>query len=373
MKKMRWTRSVVFFVLLFFILSYIFNCFSYPKSYCSYNIQAFYEEPKNTIDGLVIGTSVIPYAWQTTVAFEEYGITVYQVGTSKQAFGIIPEYLDVLMDYQDIKYVVIDVHGLRKSAILNSIDEVAIRALYNDLKFNTKKFALIEASLDYVDRVCDYYGEPEDLRTASRLEYYVPLFDFHNRWIEGLYEDDFVDTPNEFKATMKDKYAFQTYDLSSYKSRLEHSPNTIDDFQKSELQRLFNYLDEKQLPALFVNIPSVRGPKEQGELDAICDYIAESGYDVINYCTKEKFEELNIDITADFCNTGHMNSKGGKKITLAIGKCLADNFEYVDHRKDEAYSEWFTVAEQYNKFIEDGWKNVPEDYFISPEDVYDEE
>ena len=53
-----------------------------------------------------------------------------------------------------------------------------------------------------------------------------------------------------------------------------------------------------------------------------------------------------------------MNSKGGRKITLAIGKCLADNFEYVDHRKDETYSDWFTVAEQYNKYIEDGWKKA---------------
>ena len=273
MKKMRWKRSLAFFVLLLLAFSYICNCFSYPTSYCSYNMQAFYDEPKDTIDGLIIGTSVIPYAWQTTVAFEEYGITAYQVGTTKQAFGIIPEYIDALMDYQDIKYVVIDVHGLRKSAILNSIEEIAIRRLCNDLKFSFKKFALIEASLDYVDRVCEYYEEAKDLNKASRLEYYVPIVDFHNRWIEGLRKADFVDTPNEFKATMKSKFAFETFDLTSYKDRLDHIKSEIDDFQKGELQRVFDYLDEKQLPALFVNIPSVRGPKEQGELDAICDYI----------------------------------------------------------------------------------------------------
>ena len=67
-------KTAAFLLLLIFTLSCLNQWYSIPQSYISRHMRAFEQESKNTVDGIVIGTSVVAYAWVPTVAYTESGV-----------------------------------------------------------------------------------------------------------------------------------------------------------------------------------------------------------------------------------------------------------------------------------------------------------
>ena len=92
------------------------------------------------------------------------------------------------------------------------------------------------------------------------------------------------------------------------------------------------------------------------------DYCAENGYNTIDFSDDGMLEKANIDITKDFCNDGHLNSRGGIKGTQYICDYLIENGYYTpDHRGEETYSDWDEATEKYFKYYEKGWKEKESD------------
>lgn len=365
-KKRAWLCVIIFFILAVCITVFVCSPYSYPKSYVSKNLAAYYDEEENTVDGVLVGTSVVAYSWQPTVAYEKYGTAIYQAGSSIQAFGVLPEYIDALSETQDLKYVVIDIHGLRSSAVKVSVYPNNLRRLYNDMAAGKGKWKVLNASLDYAERVYEYYGKPDDeslVVDRSDISWYIPFFDFHNRWKDGLTKNDFDLDPNPYKGALTSSIAFKTRDNSDVLKYYDDDGDeySLNEFQLSELKRLFDYIEEKELPVLFICMPSFNSAEDERELRAIAKYVEAQGYPMLDFGSREMLTETGIDVETDFCNIGHLNSKGGRKITEYIAGYIAENYYYVDHRGDEAYASWEKAAKSYNKFYKNKWKDADDD------------
>lgn len=360
MKNKGWLRCIAFILLLTVSVLGVFQCYGLPKSYDTRNVAAFDAEEENLVDGIILGTSVISYAWLTPIAWENYGLSIYHLATSVQPFGIIPEYLDYVDKSQDIKYVIIDIHGLRTEAIYASLAPAKFRSAYLNIPDFGSRVKVLKALYEYVEDVYDFYGKPEDTTNIVDINdksYILPFLNFHSRWVDGLEKADFVTVKNRFLGADDRRNAFKTLNCEKYTSVWNFGEvKDIDDFQKAQLQNIFDYAEEHDLELLFINMPSFRSKAEQEEMRNIIEYCKNQGYNTIDFANMEMIEELNIETTTDFVNRGHLNAFGGVKVTNYICQYLIDNNYYsVDHRGDSAYSHWDVAYEEYNARFQEGW------------------
>ena len=361
MKNKGFLRSVAFVLLLVIALCGVMQCYGLPASYDTKNLATIDGLDKNMLDGIVIGTSVVGYSWNTPAVWWEYGMALGHAATSIQAFGAIPGLIDFVRKTQDIKYVVVDVHGLRKSTIMASLEEVRFRSAYLNVPDLISQYKILDDLFDYAEEVYDFYGEPTKNRESyvdlSDKSYYLPIIDFHSRWTEGLVMRDFVTVESNYLGALERAIGFQIKDCTKYLERWDF--DTViepDDFQKKQLDKLFEYGKENNIEFLFMSLPSFQSMEEQQELAGLLEYCAANGYNTLDFGTREMLTKVGINLKTDFCNAGHLNSRGGIKTSKYVSKYLKDNGYYTpDHRGEEKYSEWDTIYKKYAKFYKKNW------------------
>lgn len=353
-------RCIAFILLLTISVSGILQCYGLPKSYDTRNVAAFDSEKENLVDGVLFGTSVVSFAWQTPVAWENYGLSVYHLATDIQPFGVINDYLDYVDKSQDIKYVIIDIHGLRTKATFSSLAPGKFRSAYLNIPDFESRIKILKSLYKYAEDAYAFYGKPEDnteLVDVNDNSYFLPFLSFHNRWVDGLKKADFVTVKNEYMGAGDRDTNFDITDCSEYTYMWEFGEvKDINDFQKAQLQKIFDYANNNDLKLLFINLPSFRSQEEQEELRNIIEYCKNQGYNTIDFSSIEMLEKLNIDLSTDFVNKGHLNFLGATKATKYICEYLIDNdFYSVDHRGDPEYSHWDTAVVEYDKFSKEKW------------------
>ena len=249
MKNKGWLKVVAFLLILTLAVGYVSARYDYPPNHDTRSIAAFAELKKNTVDGVAIGTSVVKYGFVPTAAYEQTGAAVGLLATSLQPFGATIPLLEYAKKTQNIKFAIIDIHGLRSAAVKNSVVPAKIQNLYLNIPNRLDGYKLMFSLFDYADRVYEYYGKPEDGKPVvdkSELYWYVPFINFHSRWKDGLVKKDF----NKPKTTYLGAYdvksrVFATTDCSPYFYCWDYETTDIDDFQKNELSLLFDFLKEK--------------------------------------------------------------------------------------------------------------------------------
>lgn len=362
MKNKRWLRSVAFLLLLAVAVTGVMHCYSLPKSYDTRNLAALDAENENLIDGIVFGTSVVGYSWITPAVWQDYGMALYHMATSEQPFGIIPEYLDFVRKKHDIKYAVIDIHGLRKRTVMGSIKASKIRSAYLNIPDFFTRFKVLQSLFDYAEAAYDFYGEPTENRgkyiNLNDKSYYLPILAFHSRWVDGLKKADYVTVANKYMGANDRSNAFGVMDCSGYLDRWDfEAPGDIDDFQKAQLEKLFAYGKENNIELIFVSLPSFRSKDEQRDMAGLLKYCSEKGYDTLDFADEEVIKDAGIDLSKDFVNKGHLNSRGGIKSTKYICEFLIEKGYYTpDHRGDERYKSWDKATAAYWKFYNKGWQ-----------------
>jgi len=358
MKNKRWIRSVAFIIILCMAVAGVMHCYSQPKYFNTRFINTFEEMPDNTVDGIVLGSSVIAHGWVSAVSWEKYGMAVFQFGTSVQPIGSIPGFIEYAQKNHDIKYVVIDIHSLRQQTMMTSVQPSKVQEAYLNIPDIFVRYSMLMDLFDYAERMYDFYGEPESNKLdRTSVSMYLPLLSFHNRWVDGLEKADYVAVKNEYLGA-NDRYtAFLSKDMTPNLKNLDFADTVeLDDFQKGELDRLFAYLDESGLEVLFISTPSFKSKWIQRELSSILKYCADNGYNTIDFGTREMLEEVGLDTAVDFSDNGHVNLAGAEKLTSYICEYLIDNgYSHTDRRGQDGYELWDSGLKTYREYYKNGW------------------
>lgn len=353
-------KAVAFLLILSLSVGYVINIYAFPTSFSTRCVASFYEEEENTIDGVFLGTSVVSCGWNAPVAFSQYGMAVYAMGSSIQPFGIYPEYLDFIRETQDIKYAFIDIHGLRRQARLESLVPAKARIPYTDLKYSSARTKLRKATYDYVERAYAFYGEPDEKYEyfdTSKASYVFEFLDFHNRWVDGLEKADYVTVENQYKSAHDRKRTFYINSNADHIDTWDYGTYTVDEFQKNEIQRIVDYAEETDLKIVFINYPTFTATWEEEELHGISEYIKSIGQTMLDLQSLDTLEDMNVSYSLDYADRTHLNSRGSTKATLYLCEYIKENLYYEDHREDERYESWFNAFEAYSKYFKNGWKD----------------
>ena len=357
MKKTRWLRSVAFIVLLCVAVAGVMHCYSQPKYFNTRFINTFEEMPDNTVEGIELGSSVIAHSWVSAVSWEKYGMTAFQFGTSVQPIGSIPAFIEYASKNHDIKYVVIDIHSLRHDSLISSVTPSKVQEAYLNIPDIASRYNMLLDLFDYAERIYEFYGEPEANKLdRTSMSMYIPLLNFHNRWVDGLEKADYVAVRNDYLGA-NDRYtAFLYRDMTDNVKNLDFDGTVeIDDFQKGELDRLFAYVEQEGLEVLFINTPSFKSARVQQELSSIIKYCSDKGYNTIDFSTREMLEATGLDPAKDFSDNGHVNLAGAEKVTSYICEYLIENgYSCTDRRGQEGYELWDDGLAGYKEYYNNG-------------------
>jgi len=365
MTKKQGLRAVLFFVVLCMALGSVVRVFGIPLERPVWNVtrfNEFYEEPRNTWDGVVLGTSCIDRGWAPPLAWNEYGMTVYNMATNGQPMILTTGLLEEIRKTQDVKFVIIDIRGVRVSCL--SAKESQIRRVTDAMKYSVNRQKTVKEMLDFYrdyyasDEVRNAIGDEKADRKWAELDeasLYVPFLKYHSRWATGLNQTDFVKQVSDKKGVFDNEQGpFNVREVNKPKL---HSDGTAEllDAQKEILDEILEYGKDTDLEILFVSMPVSTGKKKQIELNSLVQYLEEKGATVLNFNTEEKYEETGLDFSTDFYNKHHMNSRGAAKFTRYLAGYLNENYDFEDKRGREEYRDWDEAYERYVKFYEEGW------------------
>ena len=325
MKNYKNLIKVIIFIFIFCILWHItFKILWGENTALSY----FYEEKENTIDVAYVGASNVYVYFNTTLAYNEYGFTTYNIATDSQPFVYIKYLLKEIQKYQKPKLYIIDITRIISNP--DYYDENSIRKLIDSMKKSYNQYEALTSVLDYLE-----------MPNEERVNYYFSFLLYHNRW-EDFKGKSLTENTNLYKGFQTKNYNFN---IKPQKKILWNNDSSIKvtDKNKEVLLDLLEYINDNNLNVLFTIPCRTFNATEMSKLNDATKIINKYDYQVINFNQNDSY----IDYSNDLYNPNHLNIYGSTKFTLYFAKYLDNIYNLPDHRNDEKYSSW---VEEYNRF-----------------------
>lgn len=353
MTKKQGLRMVTFLILLCFVCACLFRVFSIPKTNTAVKrYKEFYQEPENTIDGIILGTSVAYRGWTAAQAWNDYGMTVLPMATNSQPLILSTCILDEVRKTQDIKFAVIDLHGIRAS-VFEHTKESSIRWVTDSMKWSPNQVKTVTKVLDFVERMEKETGQDSGIDTKD-FSFYFPFLKYHSRWEEGLTSEDFTKLPSTMKGIHKGK-SFNTH-ADYVRPKFTDKVGKLSDIQQEVLQEILDYGKKYNIELIFISVPSEMSFSEQEEINAAFEMVQNAGCRCINMNSNAMYDELDIQPDSDMRDKTHLNFTGAGKVTKYLSAYIHEEIPLEDKRGNKKYASWDTAWKDFQKLYENGTK-----------------
>ena len=276
----------------------------------------FYDEPKNTLDVVLIGSSHVMCSVYPMDLYADYGIASYVFASSAQLLPQSYYQLKEALRRQSPKVVVLDVSGV----------------IY-DTKISSNNYAHVQ--IDNMSLSPVRFQAIFDLFEAKqRSEYLFNIIRFHSRWKEVTSED-------WEKITSLTKGAYISTDCTACEPNPEISPDQKIDFYPTAeryLRKMIELCMEEGIQPLLFNAPSTEEANSIPRCNKVADLAAEYEINYLNF--NYLMDEIGFDTATDYRDPYHCNASGAMKVTEYLGDFIAQNYDLPDRRDDSAYTEW---------------------------------
>lgn len=336
---MFWKRAVkaIAFILIFLVVFGFFSgIVTNPADYRNYQwIRGFYEEPRNSLDAVYIGSSAVYAFWNPLVAWEKYGIAVYPYTCNAQHL-ITADYMlkEVRKTQPDCLYIV----------NLNTIYDQRITLAEFHYLLDYMPFSLNKLQLTA------YLAKTANLTFDETLELFVPMFRYHSRWNELVWED-FNYQLDGLKGASDYSAYYRTIKDISQKFITTEECSTAAPHVVEAVNRLLDYCDKEGLNMLFVTSPRVEKKLIYSQqINYIEELIRSRGYEVLDLVGA--VDEIGLTPKKDYYNITHVNIHGSVKCTQYLSEYLIENYGFTDKRDDPAYESWDAGLEAYRPALD---------------------
>ncbi len=290
----------------------------------------FYDEPKNTVETLFLGTSVMMQGVAPTELYEDYGICAYNLAQSNQpamvsyywlqeAYRLHPETLDT---------VVFEVTSLIRKDREDSWYQRDLSAMrFSPVKLRAaRQFGMKNSNRN--DMSFTEYVETEVNGAAQIL---LPVITFHDRWQE-LSAQDFLkawypyDSYNRGYVMTVDSAANAEEEDSALSFPEYHLDDSADPVRlRSMSSRYFRkmvaFCQEHDLNLVLVKTPVNHGWGSQRH-NAVQELADRYELDFLDYNFAPLIDEMDYIPGIDSRDGEHLNSSGAMKLTENLGLYL---------------------------------------------------
>lgn len=304
------------------------------------NILWFYEEEKDSLDVVIVGSSSAYRYFSPMDAWDQYGFTSYDYCTPAMSATTVLSVVKDVEKHQSPKVIVLDVRSFLPGHMHEKLD-FSVRNVLDVWDVGVDRMEAVKYS-------CDAY----EMDWEESLSEYIDLIQYHDNYSVLLDKDQWHYIDNRANPEDLNDSIYKGYSLSSQHVYLEDARGNLTD-ETAELtetsERLYremlDYCEEKGIQALLTVSPYYFSEEEFMEINSLEKIAEERGFLFLN--ANKYLDEMGIDYAEDFYNEGHVNTQGAKKYTEFVSRYLVDHFEIPDHRGDAAYDSWKDTYEVY--------------------------
>ncbi len=327
-KCMFWVKTISFVVIISLCFAAFWGVFRFKYADGIYGWDKYQEQPKGTVDVLVLGSSHAFEGINPAVLYGEYGIAAFDLCGSIQLMWNTYFFLQEALKTQSPKLVILEAYGVTKT---NEFSD-ASRIIKNNYGIS---------SLD------QYLPSLMASVPSGELEEYLWQFNqFHSRYTEL--------SPADFKKNLGEE---QFVNWKGFGNNTGHTVFERPEFQnlnerlsltgKTEIyyRKVIELCKEKGIPLLVVAAPYILTAEEQMRFNR-AEAIAQE-YDVpfINY--NKIYDNLALDFATDFADPEHLNESGNIKFTEKLGEYLIANYDLNDRREQPLWKSWEKNAQHF--------------------------
>lgn len=319
------------FISIMAVLWLVSCIFQYKFEDGIYQMKYFYEQKKDTVDVLVLGSSHAYCDINTGILYHDYGVAAYDLCGSMQP--IWNSYYDLVeaLKTQQPKLIILEGFRLTQQ---NDYDEdaIVIKNTYG-MKWSLNKYNAICASVAK-ENVRNYLCE--------WIQWHIRYKELGNNDFEMRKNNDFY--YNTWKGFLP---IFYTKEFSYVNiENAEKIPLT--DKVENYYRKILELAQENNIPILIVVSPYSSYSTTDAGMYETAKEIAEE-YDVVFIDYNKKYADLKMDYSVDCADEGHLNWKGTQKYTNALGQYITEHYYVPDRRNDIAYNSWEQNANNINR------------------------
>ena len=337
---------IICFVLIFVILFPMVSDTLSPKNYQWKNFRGFYSEERDSLDLVYIGGSACYMSWVPYTAWENSGYTSYALGTSSfMSFAYMPLVKEVLA-YQNPQFLIIDARPFVYTYSELSGCVTSGITFINSLKaYSTNRLTAALKCYEIYKQVSaagEWTGGEETIGSM--------LFDverFHGFWNQldrSFFAPDADERQYNYSKGfygVKENKELELTDNSDIKTMRETNADAL-----ADLTDLLDYLDEKNIKALFVVAPSKETADQKEEYNYLASVIENRGYGFLD--ANDYTAEIGLDESTDYYDGNHLNIYGAEKYTLYLTKYVKNTYGISASHSANIENQWAEGSLKWN-------------------------
>jgi len=331
-------RCALFCVVFTMLFSYV-SAFHIRDSAEADEMHAFYNEPRNSIDVLFVGSSPLLRGVSPMLMYEAYGFTGYVRATALQpssaSYGLLAEALET----QSPKVVVLLFDNIY-TAYDYAAREGDLRRTLDGMRNSLHK-ARIVAKITAADK------------KQSALSYFFPLLRYHTRWKEIVLGETKPVIRRSHSVNKGHIYLTTNKELTYPEQFMEPTGReaVFDAETQSYIEKSIKLCTDKGIPVVLLHLPKMYWTYEQSvALEALAKA---NGVAYLDLDRKENRDAVQLNPMLDFYDTGHVNLWGSSKASLFLGDYLSAQYALPDRRGDPAFVRWAEDLQMYKQGIEE--------------------
>lgn len=323
-------RTVIFLLVLALVL-YAAAGVLRTKQYASFSA-ALYQEPENSLDVLLMGSSHMLTGVSPLLLWENYGIVSNNLAQNGQVIPVTYYHLREALRTQKPRLVVLDIYKAMQDSLIDT--KASLHYTLDNMRFGLPK---IQAALDLA---------PEE----DRGEYLLDLIAYHDRWKE-LATEDFqpLDLSQKGGETL-----FYTTPLPDFHPLPETETAELAPSAITYLEKIVELCREEGIKLLMVALPFATPEDDdmnrQQCVNGMAAYARQWDVPYVNML--HLTDEFGFDYGTDLADLYHANRQGMEKITGWLGAYLTEHYALPDHRGEDAYADWDSAAADYHAFLD---------------------
>ena len=298
------------FILLFVTLFHFVSVVLEEKRYRD-SMAAFYAEPRDSIDVLLLGSSKVHNGISSPQLLEEYGIRSNNFSQNGQVLPQTWFALREALQYQKPKLVVVDIYKVVQDSLINS--SVAMHYTADFMRLGAPKLQMIY----------------ELLPRGERAEYLFDIIAYHTRWKE-LTEADFLPPDVSGMGSEPLHSVYQPYEgWEIVPEEITAPPAQV---EIEYLDRIVDLCKEEGIDLLLISVPMTTPEDDdldrQAVLNGMAQYAAEKGLPYLNML--HLVDEIGLDFETDMADVYHVNAAGMAKVTRYLGVYLTEHYDFSE-------------------------------------------
>lgn len=330
-------RPIIFLALFCALFGIICKMFSVNDSPSQMNIHGFFQEPKKSLDVVLIGPSELYADYAAPLAWEKYGYTSYSLSMGAAPGSIYEQMLESVLKRQNPKLVVFALNGFMQGSEKFQ-DPIELHRWIDNVPWMVNKMNTIQ----------------EMIPKENRDQYYLDIMFSHVNWKMPItVMKNTAEKLSMVKTGQSYTKGICTVSKKDNGSAVGQSEAIrFDEKCEKKLRELLQTCKNRNVEnVLFVRFPHERTLNNPEQMNKITSIIQEYGYDILNL--NDKAPELGISYQNDFSDPEHMNVNGMEKMTDYLGKYITTNYDVISDKTDPEEERWNHCTQRTKKLIEE--------------------